>query len=101
MVEISLSGSGEGPGRVTAPGYSTTVGDELRQGPRRPHPACRAPLHRRQPLEETANPLRSTSIHLESAPRAPPEPTRGATEDAPRLREGDRASRELPVFELP
>jgi hypothetical protein len=23
MVEISLSGSGEGPGRVTAPGYFT------------------------------------------------------------------------------
>jgi len=25
MVEISLSGSGEGPGRVTAPGYSTAL----------------------------------------------------------------------------
>jgi hypothetical protein len=25
MVEISLSGSGEGPGWVTAPGYSTTA----------------------------------------------------------------------------
>ena len=26
MVEISLSGSGEGPGWVTAPGYSTACG---------------------------------------------------------------------------
>jgi hypothetical protein len=25
MVEISQSGSGEGPGRATAPGYSTTL----------------------------------------------------------------------------
>ncbi len=25
MVEISLSGSGEGPGWVTAPGYSTVI----------------------------------------------------------------------------
>ena len=33
MVEISLSGSGEGPGRVTAPGYSTAL---PRRAPARP-----------------------------------------------------------------
>jgi hypothetical protein len=58
--------------------------DEPRQGPRRPRPASPASLHRIEPLKEPANPLRSTSIRLESAPRAPSEPTRGAHEDAPR-----------------
>ena len=32
MVKISLSGSGEGPGWVTAPGYST-AGSHVRQPP--------------------------------------------------------------------
>jgi len=32
-VEISLSGSGEGPGRVTAPGYSTTLSEPASTSP--------------------------------------------------------------------
>ena len=46
MVEISLSGSGEGPGSVTAPGYSTSpffngpLGLILTLRPTRSHPTA-------------------------------------------------------------
>jgi hypothetical protein len=49
------------------------------------HAPRRAPLFiGENPSKEPANPRRSTSIRLESAPRAPSQPTRGAPEDAPR-----------------
>jgi hypothetical protein len=42
MVEISLSGSGEGPGWVTAPGYSTTprVQNVMRRSWAEVHETC-------------------------------------------------------------
>jgi hypothetical protein len=47
MVEISLSGSGEGPGRVTSPDYSTTPFFPPRRRRFAPAPRCIAKFRSR------------------------------------------------------
>jgi hypothetical protein len=60
MVEISLSGSGEGPGWVTAPGYSTApFSDHVRVSVPRRTRIAEPSAPNRAALHELSGPIRA------------------------------------------